>query len=192
MNVSIFISILLVIFLGIGVWQLAVIFNENGYKNRGYRAATSYARKNGKPLLVAGGPWGLKPIRKWLKKPAHGSGDVCLDIDRRSLGNHPGAVIADITRIPFTDKSFGAAFASHILEHLATVEDAERALSELRRVADTIFIVYPSRQSILAWLKREHHLWLWQKKDVVYLKQRGGSNGNREVRKFRLPVLETK
>ncbi len=189
---SILIGVGLTLVLAIGAWQLAVITKENGYKSRSYQSATRYAWARGKPLLVAGGPWGIKPIRKWLKKPAHGGGDVCLDIDRRALGNQPGAVIADITRIPFADKGFGAVFASHILEHLATVADAEQALSELRRVADTVFIVYPSRQSIPAWLKREHHLWLWQKKNVIYLKQRGGPSGCREVKEFRLPLLEVR
>ena len=71
-------------------------------KNRKYRAACDYAQKNGKPLLVIGGPWGVKSYRRLLNKPAHGNGDVCLDIDRRALEGHPCAVIASCTDIPFS------------------------------------------------------------------------------------------
>jgi len=47
-------------------------------------------------------------------------------------------------------------------------------------VAEAVFIVYPYRQSIAAWVIPEHHLWVWQKGDKMYLKQRGMS-GNEEV-----------
>ncbi len=176
------------ILLGITVWQVAVILDENRYKKRQYRDAVNYAGQQGKPLLIAGGPWGVKPYRRWLKMPAHGGGDVCLDIDRRALGNHHCGIVADITRIPFADKSFGAVFSSHVLEHLSTISDAERALGEYARVAEAVFIVYPSKQSIIAWGKREHHLWLWQKENVMYLEQRGTS-GHDRMREFTLPRL---
>ena len=84
-----------------------------------------------------------------------------------------------VTQIPFLDKSFGAAFASHLVEHLPTTNDAKGALAELNRVAEAVFIVYPSRQSIAAWVKREHHLWVWQKGNVTYLEQRGNSGGKK-------------
>ena len=98
-----------------------------------------------KPLLVIGGPWGVKAYRRLLDKPAHGDGDVCLDIDRRALEGHPCAVVASCTDIPFTDKSFGAIFSSHVLEHMPTTQMAEKALSEMNRVAGSVFIAYPSQ-----------------------------------------------
>jgi hypothetical protein len=165
------------IFLGIAGWQLAVWVVETRDKNSKYRAASAYARERGKQLLIAGGPWGVRQTRRWLNKPAHGSGDVCLDIDRRALGDHPKGVIASVTHIPFSDKSFGAAFASHLLEHLPTVDDAKQALDELNRVAEAVFIVSPSRQSFFGWLTPGHHLWVWQKGSITYFKQRGKAEG---------------
>jgi len=160
------------IFLGLTVWQVAVWAGEISQKDHRYKAAVEQCRKLGKPLLVAGGPWSNRGIRKKLNMPAHGGGDVCLDIDCRAFAGHPCGLIADVTQIPFSNKTFGAAFASHLLEHLPSVYSANQALDELSRVSDSVFLVHPSRQSIGAWLHRGHHLWVWQKGNTVYLKQR--------------------
>ena len=166
--------------LGVGGWQLAVWLGEIRDKTKKYKAASAYTMERNKPLLVVGGPWGSKRARHWLKMPAHGNGDVCLDIDRRAISDHPKGVIADVTHIPFSDRSFGAAFASHLLEHLTTTDDAKKALAELNRVAEAIFIAYPSKHSIAGWVIPDHHLWVWQKGNTIYLKQRGklGGKGN--------------
>jgi hypothetical protein len=163
------------IFIGITVWQLAVWSGEISQKNKRYAAAVKCCQKLGKPLLVAGGPWSNRTIRRKLNMPAHGSGDVCLDIDRRAFEGHPRGLIADVTQIPFIDKTFGAVFASHLLEHLPSINSANKALDELNRVSDAVFLVYPSRQSVGAWLHPGHHLWVWQKGNVVYIKQRNNS-----------------
>jgi len=161
--------------LGVGIWQLAVWLGEIRDKNKKYQAACAYALEKNKPLLVAGGPWGYNKLRHRLKMPAHGNGDACLDINRRAIDGHPNGVIANVTHIPFSDKSFGAAFASHLLEHLPTTDEAKQALAELNRIAEAVFIVSPSRQSIVGWLIPDHHLWVWQKGNTTYLKQRGKS-----------------
>ena len=159
--------------LALVAWQGVVLFRENGDKNQKYKAATTAAEATGKPLLVVGGPWGISRQRRlFWGMMAHGHGDVCLDIDRRAFEGCPCGVVADIRNIPFADKSFGAVFASHIVEHLPTVADAEEALAELERVAEAVFIAYPYRQSIIAWLMPGHHLWVWQKDGRTYLKQR--------------------
>jgi hypothetical protein len=165
------------IFLGIAGWQLAVWLIETRDKNSKYKAACAYAQERGKQLLVAGGPWGVRKARRRLNKPAHGSGDVCLDVDPRAFWGHPKGVVASVTHIPFSDKCFGAAFASHLLEHLPTVDDAKQALDELNRVAEAVFIVSPSRQSFSGWLTPGHHLWVWQKGSITYFKQRGKAEG---------------
>jgi len=173
---------LLIIFLVIlaaGIWQLMVLRRETIDKNVKYKAACDNAENCGKPVLVVGGPWGTRAGRRIFKKPAHGSGDVCLDIDPRALTGHHCPVVASATHIPFADKTFGSVFLSHVLEHLPTVEDAKQAIEEMKRVADEVFIVYPSRQSIGGWLTPGHHLWVWQDGDKIYLKQRG-ELGNRE------------
>ena len=161
--------------LGTGSWQLAVWLGEIADKRKKYATASAYAQEKGKPLLVVGGPWGNKRARHLLRMPAHGSGDVCLDTDGNAIHGHPNGVIADVTYIPFSDKSFGAVFASHLLEHLPSTDDAKKALAELKRVAATVFIAYPSRQSIAGWLTPGHHLWVWQKDNATYVKQRGKS-----------------
>jgi hypothetical protein len=171
--------ILAAVVVGAGLWQLAVWIIENRAKSRQYKAACACAQEKGKPLLVAGGPWGVTRTRRRLNRPAHGYGDVCLDIDRRALGDHPRGVVANVTHIPFADKSFGAVFASHLLEHLPTVDAASQALDELNRVAEAVYIVYPSRQSVVGWAIPDHHLWVWQKDSTTYLRQRGKSTGRR-------------
>lgn len=176
--------IVLAVAVGIGGWQLAVWVIENRFKNRQYKAACAHAFREGKPLLVAGGPWGVTRTRRRLNKPAHGGGDVCLDVDCRAFDGHPRAVMASVTHIPFADKCFGAAFASHLLEHLPTVDDASQALDELNRVAEAVYIVYPSRQSFSGWLVPDHHLWVWQKDSTTYLRQRGKSSGRRAAEHY--------
>jgi len=158
-----------------GIWQLIILRNENRDKDRKYAAASAECAASGKPLLVVGGPWGTRSARRWLKRPAHGGGDVCLDIDARALAGHPTPVVASVTDIPFADKTFGAVFVSHVLEHLPTTDDATKALKELNRVADRVYIVYPSRNSIGGWLTPGHHLWVWQEGTRTFLKQRGGA-----------------
>ncbi len=168
--------------LAAGVWQLVVWLGEIRDKNRKYKAADSRALKSHKPLLVVGGPWGKKRFRYWLNKPAHGGGDVCLDINRQAIGDHPKGVMANVTHLPFTDKSFGAVFVSHLLEHLPGLDEANKAMVELDRVAEAVFIAYPSRQSITAWVMPDHHLWVWQKGEATYFKQRRpGKSGMRKT-----------
>jgi ubiquinone/menaquinone biosynthesis C-methylase UbiE len=121
----------------------------------------------------------VKPFRRYFNKPAHGSGDVCLDIDRQALVGQSGAVVGSITHLPFANKVFGAVFFSHVLEHLPTTDDAKLALEEMKRVADSVFIAYPSKQSIAGWIVRDHHLWVWQDKKCTYVQQRG-KTANRE------------
>jgi len=176
----------LALFLGLGVlggvggWQLAIWMFEIWEKNRKYKAACAHAQEKGKPLLVAGGPWGISRRRRWfIGTPSHGNGDVCLDIDPRAFEDHPKGVIANVTHIPFSNKCFGAAFASHLLEHLPTVDTARQALDELNRVAEAVFIVYPSRQSFAGWIIPDHHLWVWQKGNITYLRQRGKASGEK-------------
>jgi hypothetical protein len=170
--ISVIVLAIIGIFLAVFIWQIIIFILEIRDKNRKYQAACDFARKSGKPLLVIGGPWGVKAYRRLLGRPAHGDGDICLDIDRRALEGHPCAVVASCTNIPFGDKSFGAIFSSHVLEHMGTIKMAEQALTEMNRVAGSIFITYPSRQSFAGWIIRDHHIWVWQKEGKTLLKQR--------------------
>lgn len=171
MQVTVF-FIIFGLVLAIALWQLVVWMVEIQDKNRKYRAASAQAESSGKPMLVIGGPWGGKQYRHWVNKPAHGGGDVCMDIDPRAIKDHPCGILASVTHIPCPDKTFGAAFASHLLEHLPTAEDAMQALAELDRVADAVYIAYPSKQSVGGWITAGHKLWIWQKGQTTFVEQR--------------------
>ena len=137
-------------------------------------------------MLVAGGPWGGHSLRRRFNLPAHTQGDVCIDIKTSAILDWPNGIVADVTYLPFPDKTFGAAFASHLLEHLPDTALSKQALAELDRVADRLFIAYPSRQSLPAWLIRDHHIWVWQKDETVYLKQRGNNDGVKKEEYYNL------
>lgn len=158
--------------LGIIAWQMLVWLGEIRDKREKYQRALSYARNSGKPLLIAGGPYGRQKLRRFFRIAAHGGGDVCLDIDRNAVAGHSQPVVASVTHIPFEDRVFGSVFASHLLEHLPSMEDARQALNELSRTADAVFITSPSRQSLSGWLHPDHHLWVWQEGDKTFLEER--------------------
>lgn len=170
----------IVLGISLGSWQLAVWLIEIHRKREKYDKAQAYARQRAKPLLVCSGPWGNHRVRHLLNMPAHGNGDICLDIDRNAIDGYPNSVIADVTKIPFSDDSFGAVFTSHLLEHLSNIDEAKQALGELNRIAEAVFIASPSRQSIAAWLHPNHRLWVWQEGKTIHLKQRGSSENNDE------------
>jgi len=170
-------------FLILGTWQGTILLCQSRDRDKRYEAACAYAAATGKPLLVAGGPLGITWFRRFLTSPAHGYGDVCLDIDRRAIAGCSCGVVADVRQMPFPDKTFGAVFASHLLEHLPSVADAKAALAEFDRVADAIFIAHPYRQAVMTWLTPSHHLYVWQEEGKIYLKQRSGlrNSGKKEV-----------
>jgi len=128
-----------------------------------FNQARDYADSIGKPLLVVGTPkWGFN----------HPCGDVTIDI-QPGLGRFCEVEIADVRDIPYPDNSFGAAYCSHVLEHLNTIEDAFQALDELERVADRVFTVSPHKTSLMAQLYPCHHLWVTPSGDGYILEQRG-------------------
>ncbi len=159
--------------IGLVGWQLIVWFGEIRDKNRKFAAAKAQSSQTNKPLLVCGGPWGSKPFRRLLHMPAHRGGDYCLDIDRHAVDGEPNSVVASVTQVPFVDKSFGAVFASHLLEHMPDIATAKQALAELNRISDAVFIACPSRQSLIARMMLEHHVWVWQEDGRIYLKLKG-------------------
>ncbi|MDA8186870.1 MAG: methyltransferase domain-containing protein [Dehalococcoidales bacterium] len=146
----------------------AIQIKEHQERWEAYHKARRAADMVGKPLLNVGCP------RKYpLKYPC---GDVCLDIDLRRLYlcQSPFPKFGDVRCIPFPDGYFGAALCTHVLEHLATVADAKLALTELARVSNgQVFLAFPSKSSIAAWVHPEHHLWITQNADgSVQIEQR--------------------
>lgn len=107
--------------------------------------AVCKARESGKPLLNAGCGYSFSP--------AIAVADVNLDLKVRNV---PRFVLASIEEIPFPDRYFGAVFCSHVIEH---VDDYEKAMNELYRVADSpeaVFIIVPGPLWLTNWLHPDH------------------------------------
>ncbi|MFC2058291.1 methyltransferase domain-containing protein [Chloroflexota bacterium] len=115
-----------------------------GYNGLVFREAKRAARAAGKPLLNAG-----------CKLTYTEKSDVNCDIVHRAV---PRFVRGDIQNLEmFSDKQFGAVYASHVLEH---VENPEIALKELDRVADNTFVITPLPIWPWSWL-HPHHRWIF-------------------------------
>jgi len=155
-----------------GLHEIAAMSAQQEDRVEKYELARVYADHVGKPLLVVGGPYGAARFRRLLNLPAHGFGDVCIDLDPNACDGSAEYVQADVRDIPFPDKYFGAAFASHVLEHLPTVQDCIGAVNELNRVAEVVLLAYPTPSSIIASLIPDHWLWLYQEGDTLYIQQR--------------------
>ncbi len=178
--------IIVILCAGVIFWQLLVWFFEIRLKNKQCQSAVEKSRQLKKMMLVAGGPWGGHSLRRKFNLPAHREGDVSIDIRPSAIMDWPNGVVANVTNLPFPDKTFGTALASHLLEHLPDTQSAKLALAELIRVADNVYIAYPSRQSVAAWIIPDHHVWIWQKDGFVYLKQRGKHSGTDREIQFKL------
>lgn len=152
-----------VLLTGVTAHEGLLQLGELQMRHRTFNMAQDHANNVKKPLLVIGTP---------KHAFSHPCGDVTLDIDP---GNgYCDVEIADVRAIPYPNEHFGAAFCSHVLEHLATVDDALLALAELERVAGKVFIVSPHKSSIIAWMYPGHHLWITETEDGFKIEQRGG------------------
>lgn len=101
-----------------------------------FKMAKDYANSVGKPLLNVG-----------CKARFVQESDVNIDVVPRDA---PNFVLADVQNLSmFKDKQFGSAFVSHVLEH---IDNPDLAISELKRVADKVFVVLPHPLSPNAWL----------------------------------------
>jgi hypothetical protein len=163
------VQIVLMLLGGFGLWQGSVMLSQAIERQTKYQRAREIADRSGKPLLVVGGPWGANPLHL---PPSYSCGDYCLDIDPKACEGCPHKVVVDVREIPFPTRFFGAAFVSHVLEHLPTVDDAVRAVEELYRVADKVLVAYPRKASILAWLIPSHFLWISQSEQGILIEGR--------------------
>ena len=160
--------------LGFVAHQGAGIIARYTESHEKYDMARVEADRTGKPMLVVGGPAGsldayhdvgwVQPLVKakaFFQIKAHGCGDVCVDIDPKSCEGC-NYVYADIMVLPFSNKEFGAAYCSHVLEHMPDANGCRLAWSELHRVADVVFVCVPPKTSLFAWMVPDHHLWVRQ------------------------------
>jgi len=125
-------------------WELGWWLEGKLRRRKLFRQANRAAALKGKQLLVVGEPDGEYPC-----------GDVVVDIRESSIC--PVYVKASVEDLgAFKDKQFGAVFASHVLEHVA---QPEKALAELHRVADEVFVAYPYPWRLATYLV-PGHAWL--------------------------------
>ena len=115
-------------------------------------AAFEQARKlsNGKGIVNIGcGPHWTYQVQLIAEQP-----EVLANLDIAPDGM-PHFIQLDVERnpLPFADKQFGVAFASHLLEHL---DNWQFALAEMLRVADYVVVVLPHPTSLVGWLWPEH------------------------------------
>lgn len=128
-----------------------------GERHLQYKRAFWTSKQLDKPLLVIG-----RPKTPW-NHPC--SPDVTVDIDPAVLRDCPvGGTVADVRDLPFTDKEFGASFASHVLEHLP-IPDISLSWKELHRVSHVVFVAGPREGNILASLIPDHTSFVYQLQD---------------------------
>ena len=138
-------------------WKLARFLAYFGYRQPIFEMAKGIAASLGKPLLNAG--CGYSFVEE---------SDVNLDITPRNVPRFVQGDIQDLSM--FEDKRFGAAYASHVLEH---VDDPDLASRELQRVADHVFIVTPFPIFPTAWFPLEHKWIFWREKKLARRSERG-------------------
>lgn len=144
--------------------QASLLALENQDRLTKFSYGQQVAESLGKPYLVVGR----------VKHSEYPCADVVLDTDPKVIETCDTGVIANVTNIPYPDKFFGCAFASHILEHL-TQSEAEQAWKELWRVADHVIVAFPSKLNLVAVLHPDHKLWInWDENDpeILYIKSR--------------------
>jgi len=155
------------LFIPIAIYEAIQQARELAERHEAFREAEEYASRRGKPMLVVGKPrvpWS-HPTRSTRVRT------VVIDISPAVVRLLDG-VIADIRLIPYPDGFFSSALVSHVLEHLRTREDALKALQEVKRVAERIWIVSPHKTSLLAWLNGDHHLWVELEDGEVIIEER--------------------
>lgn len=141
-----------------GALLVATSLDQQAERTQKYNQGLAYSRAAGKPLLVVGTPG------RFFR--AHPCGDVTLDLNPMVLRQCPqGGLVADVREIPYPPGYFGAALASHVMEHLPSVEDAILAWGELHRVADLVLVAGPSPLNLIARLVPDHCLWAYQLPD---------------------------
>ena len=124
--------------LGTGILATNVMVSHIIYhteKTYLFEKARAYCASVNKPLLNIGA--GNNPAQ---------IGDINVDIFPTEESILPNYQQASADSLPFPDKTFGAATAFHVVEHL---DDPKAALSEMNRVADRTYVSVPAPFDIL-------------------------------------------
>lgn len=146
--------------LGICGWEIFWWGRRKHLRRVAFRSAVRRARRSGKPLLIVGVPDRKQTaVSDGYGCGAPEKGDVVLDVrdTTECPRNFQLRSVEDLGAWP--DKHFGAAFVPFVLEHTC---DPVRALGELRRVADAVYVVHPQPWTVFAWIL-PGHAWLVQR-----------------------------
>lgn len=117
----------------------------------------------------------VEQIRDYNPKPVlnvgsgcDSGGDVNLDVVDRSycVNNFVLGSGEDLSQ--FEEKEFSVAYAHHVLEH---VEDPDKMLSEMDRVADNVIVTVPNPMFPNAYLNADHK-WVFIDKNDLSRKRR--------------------
>jgi len=145
-------SVLMTAIKMLAIWEGTSVARENIERSSYYNQMREYADSVGKPLLMIGMP-------RWAWQPQEA--DVILDIDP-NVESIAGGVQGDILNIPYPDKTFGGCYVAHVLEHMYSTEECEKAINECVRVSDRVAFLCPSPYSLISnLLMPSHHLRLW-------------------------------
>ncbi len=121
--------------------------------------AHAYAAKKGKPVINVGAGTPQSSLRVRLFGPQL-YGDINCDLNGKAQCTPKGVCQCDIMNLKFPNKYFGAAIASHVIEH---VPDPQKAVRELMRVADAVYIIVPLWWAPHTWLYTDHK---WYVKEI--------------------------
>jgi len=113
---------------------------EQSEKVGKFLQALQYCEKANKPLLNVGCGENVRIL-----------GDVNIDISAEAI--LPDYQQGSIYDLPFNDKHFGAVCCFSTIEHL---EDPKRALEEMKRVADRVYVTVPYPLDFSQYLHPDH------------------------------------
>jgi len=129
-------------------YALRDFFHVAVARDTAFQAAINLS--NGKGIVNIG----CGPHHTYLSKIVADHPAVLANLDIAPDGM-PNFIQIDLERspLPFADKQFGCAFASHVLEHL---DNWSFALEEACRVAENVVVVLPDPLYVSGWLWPSH------------------------------------
>jgi len=132
----------------VGTYALRDFLHVAVAKDAAFQEATRLS--NGKGIINIG----CGPHRTYQTQVIAEQPEVLANLDIAPNGM-PHFIQIDLERspLPFADKQFGCAFASHVLEHL---DNWSFALEEACRVADYVVVVLPHPAYFSGWLSPSH------------------------------------
>lgn len=132
----------------VGTYTLRDFLHVTVTRNAAFEQARELS--NGKGIINIG----CGPSRTYQAQVIAEQPEVLANLDIAPDGM-PHFIQLDVEKksLPFADKQFGVAFASHILEHL---DNWQFALSEMARVADYVMVVLPHPMYFSGWLWPSH------------------------------------